>query len=111
MKNRLTNSTVGAIQNIASTVQLKQTHILIQSSSQLGIITGTCLHLQKGRHHMGFLTSGQHELDFWNSIQKNMINNFSTYIAVISFIPEYWSQQLHTWYGQPYLVCPRTCNK
>ena len=26
--------------------------------------------------------------------------NFSTYIAVISFIPEYGPQQLHTWYGQ-----------
>ena len=49
-----------------------------------------------------FLTSGQHELDFWNSIQKNMITIFNTYIAVISCIPEYGSQQLHTWYGQPY---------
>ena len=62
-----------------STVQSKQTHILIQSSSRLGIITGTCLHLQNvdimwdviWQHP--FLTSGQHELDFWNSIQKNMI--------------------------------------
>ena len=35
--------------------------------------------------------------------------NFNTYFAVISFIPEYGSQQLHTWYGQPYLVCPCTC--
>ena len=35
--------------------------------------------------------------------------NFNTYIAVISFIPEYGSQQLHTWYGQPYWVCPCTC--
>ena len=35
--------------------------------------------------------------------------NFNTYIAVISFIPEYGSQQLHTWYGQPYLACPCTC--
>ena len=114
MKNRLTNSTAGAIQNIASTVQLKQTHILIQSSSRLGIKTGTCLHSQNSRHHMDaivwqhlFLTSGQLELDFWNSIQKNIIT-ILVHILQLSAIPEYGSQQLHTGYGQPYLVCPCT---
>ena len=70
---------MGPFKTLHSTVQLKQTHILIQSSSRLGIITGTCLHSQNvdiiwdviWQHP--FLTSGQHELDFWNSIQKNMI--------------------------------------
>ena len=70
---------MGPFKTLHSTVQLKQTHILIQSLSRLGIITGTCLHSQNvdimwdviWQHP--FLTSGQHELDFWNSIQKNMI--------------------------------------
>ena len=35
-----------------------------------------------------FLTSGQHELDIWNSIQKNIVNDLSTHITVISFTPE-----------------------
>ena len=30
-----------------------------------------------------FLTSGQHELDIWNSIQKNIVNDLSTCITVI----------------------------
>ena len=84
MKNiRLTNGTVGAIQNITfnitfnSTVEFK--HILIQSSSRLGIIIGTCLHSQNGRHQLGcnrLATSASDsniELSIWNSIQKNMI--------------------------------------
>ena len=42
-----------------------------------------------------FLISGQFKFDFWNSIQKYMITIFNTYIADISFIPEYGSKQLH----------------
>ena len=67
MKNRLSNGTVGAIQNIASTVQLKQTHILIQSLSRLGIITGTCLHSQNSRHHMGCNRLATSVPDIWST--------------------------------------------
>ena len=80
MRNRLTNSTVGAIQNIAF-------NSTVEANTHFNTIFESTWHhnwhlssLAKCRHHMGctrLATSvpdiGLHELDFWNSIQKNMI--------------------------------------
>ena len=64
---RLTNSTVGAIQTLHSTVQLSQkTHFNT-------IFESTWHHNRHFVWQHPFLTYGQLELDFWNSIQKNMI--------------------------------------
>ena len=78
---RLTNSTVGAIQTLHSTVQLNQkTHFntIFESTwhhnrhlSSLAKIVDIIWDAIVWQHP--FLTSGQLELDFWNSIQKNMI--------------------------------------
>ena len=80
-KIRLTISTVGAIQNMHSTVQLNQkTHFntIFESTwhhnrhlSSLAKMVDIIWDAIVWQHP--FLTSGHHDLDFWNSIQKNMI--------------------------------------
>ena len=116
MRNRLTNSTVGAIQNIAF-------NSTVEANTHFNTIFELTWHhnrhlssLTKCRHHMGcthLATSipdiGLTSARFLELNTKEHDYNLNTYIAVISFIPEYGSQQLHTWYGQPYWVCPCTC--
>ena len=103
MRNRLTNSTVEAIQNIAF-------NSTVEANTHFNTIFELTWHhnrhlssLAKGRHYMGCRLATSVP-DIWSTCTRFLeLNtrehdyNFNTYIAVISFTPEYRSQQLHTW--------------